>query len=106
MKLFWVYMLRCSDGSFYIGMTGRLEHRIAQHSAGEFPSCFTFRRRPVELVYCADFRDANDAIRWEKQIKKWSHAKKAALARGDFEALRRLARGGRGASPPVSATQV
>lgn len=106
MKLFWVYMLRCSDGTFYIGVTGKLEHRIAQHSAGEFPSCFTFPRRPVELVYCADSRDANDAIRWEKQIKKWSHAKKAALARGDFEELRRLAKGRQDAPSPESGTQV
>lgn len=103
MKLFWVYMVRCNDGSFYIGMTGDIELRIAQHNAGEFPSCFTFARRPVELVYSADFRDANDAIRWEKQIKKWSRAKKAALACGDFEELRRLARGRSGDSGPSRA---
>jgi putative endonuclease len=45
------------------------------------------------LVYAAQFRDVNDAVRWEKRIKKWSRAKKAALARGDFEQLRRLSRG-------------
>lgn len=92
MKLFWVYMLRCRDGSFYVGVTGDLERRIAQHHAGEFPNCYTFQRRPVELVYAEDFRDANVAIGWEKQIKKWSRAKKAALARGDFVELRNLAK--------------
>jgi predicted GIY-YIG superfamily endonuclease len=95
MKLFWVYMVLCDDGSYYIGVTHDVDYRVAQHNSGEFPDCYTFTRRPVELVYAAEFRDANDAIRWEKQIKKWSRAKKAALARGDFEELRRLAKGAR-----------
>jgi|SRR5579884_1203011 len=97
-KLFWVYMLLCSDGSFYIGVTSNIEHRVSKHEAGEFTTCYTFTRRPVKLVYAEDFRDMNDAIRWEKQIKKWSRAKKAALARGDFEELRRLAKGRKSAT--------
>ena len=102
MKYFWVYMVLCDDGRYYIGVTRDIERRVAQHNAGEFTDCYTFRRRPVQLVYAADFRDMNDAIRWEKQIKKWSRAKKAALARGDFEALRQLSHGG--GSPGQHAT--
>lgn len=86
-------MVLCDDGSYYIGVTRDVELRIAQHNAGELTGCYTFTRRPVRLVYAADFRDVNDAIGWEKQIKKWSRAKKAALARGDFQELRRLSRG-------------
>lgn len=93
MKLFWVYMVLCADSSYYIGMTNDVDRGIGQHNAGAVPDCYTFSRRPVRLLYAESFRDANDAIRWEKQIKKWSRAKKAALASGDFERLRQLSRG-------------
>lgn len=98
-------MLRCSDDSFYIGVTNNVEYRVAQHNAGEASDCYTFSRRPVAIVYAADFRDANDAIRWEKQIKKWSRAKKAALARGDFEELKRLAKGRTGPNSGATGAQ-
>lgn len=88
-------MVLCDDGIYYIGVTHDVDKRVAQHNIGEFTDCYTFKRRPVELVYAAEFRDANDAIRWEKQIKKWSRAKKAALARGDFQELKRLSKGAR-----------
>ena len=93
MKRFWVYMLLCSDGSYYIGVTNNVERRIAEHNAGEDEGCYTYTRRPVSLIYAADFRNPTEAIDWEKHIKRWSRAKKAALARGDFESLKRLARG-------------
>lgn len=93
MNLFWVYMVLCDDGSYYIGVTRDVDQRVGQHNAGTFPDCYTFRRRPVQLVYADSFRDANDAIHWEKQMKKWSRAKKAALASGDFDRLRQLSRG-------------
>ena len=97
-KLFWVYMLLCADGSYYIGVTNDVERRVGQHNAGEMLGCYTSTRRPVKLVYATDFRNANDAINWEKQIKRWSRAKKAALARGDYEELQRLASGRRGST--------
>lgn len=85
-------MVICADDSYYIGISNSVDLRLAQHNAGEDEGCYTFKRRPVRLVYAADFRDAKDAIAWEKQIKRWSRAKKAALARGEFDELRRLAR--------------
>ena len=48
---FWLYMLRCSDGSYYVGTTrGSLEKRLAEHEAGVFAR-YTARRRPVSLVF-------------------------------------------------------
>ncbi len=90
-----VYILRCSDGRYYVGTTrASLEERVAQHNAGTFGG-FTKRRRPVELVYSQAFQTAADAIAAERQLKGWSRAKKEALIRGDFTRLKRLAKRGR-----------
>ena len=92
MKTFWVYMVLCDDGSYYIGVTNNVDRRVAQHNLGEDKDSYTFRRRPVHLVYASEFQHAGDGINWEKQIKRWSRAKKAALAAGDFSGLHGLAR--------------
>jgi predicted GIY-YIG superfamily endonuclease len=92
MKRYYVYMLQCADGSFYVGVTSDLELRIAQHRDGAFPSCYTYMRRPLLLVWSQDFKDADDAIRCEKQIKGWRRAKKAALISGNWELIRTLSR--------------
>ena len=60
--MFWVYMLRCSDRSFYVGHTDHLELRIAQHQQGAFKTCYTFVRRPVVLVYSAAFGSREEAL--------------------------------------------
>ena len=87
------YLLRCADGSYYAGTTrASLELRIAQHNDGTFGG-YTSARRPVVLVYHQEFDRITDAIAAERQVKGWTRAKKAALARGDFDALRTLARG-------------
>jgi len=85
-----LYILRCSDGSFYIGVTRTtLEIRIAQHNAGMFGG-YTATRRPVTLIFSQWFDRITDAIENERKLKKWSRAKKQAFVRGDFAALRRL----------------
>jgi len=87
-----VYILRCADGSYYVGSArGSLEHRIAEHHTGNFCG-YTKRRRPVVLVFAQEFDRITDAIAAERQIKGWSRAKKEALIEGDFDALRVLAR--------------
>lgn len=85
-------MLRCSDGSLYVGITGNYLARLTQHQAGADPTAYTFSRRPVKLVYRQNFTDVHEAITWEKRLKKWSHQKKQALANGDYERLPELAR--------------
>jgi len=90
----YVYILKCRDGRFYVGTTrGRLEIRVAEHNAGTYGG-FTKSRRPVELVFHQDFERITDAVAAERQLKGWSRAKKEALIRGDFDALKRLSRNG------------
>ena len=87
----WVYILRCSDASYYTGSTNNLELRLAQHTAGE-GSQWTRSRLPVHLAFAQDFPSEHEAFLCERQIKGWSRAKKEALIAGDFELLRTLAR--------------
>src|SRR3970282_534838 len=95
----YVYFVRCQDGSFYTGSTrGSLEDRVNQHNAGSYGG-YTATRPPVRLVYSYYFDRITDAVSAERQIKGWSRAKKEALARGDFEALRVLSRRGPKTSP-------
>ena len=87
MTEFFVYILRCSDDSFYTGVTNDYEKRFAEHAEGIDPSCYAFCRRPVQLVYIATFREITDAIAFEKQVKGWSRRKKEALIRREYEKL-------------------
>ena len=93
MKRYYVYMLLCRDDSFYVGVTSDPEQRLGRHNSGWYRGCYTFTRRPLKLVYISDFANGDDAIRWEKQLKGWSRKKKAALVRGDWNAIRALAHG-------------
>ncbi|MSP49301.1 MAG: GIY-YIG nuclease family protein [Alphaproteobacteria bacterium] len=86
-----VYMLRCSDGSYYVGSTRKgLEGRGAEHNEGLYGG-YTKARRPVELVFQQSFDRIEDAIAAKRQIKGWSRAKNEALVRGDWDRLRHLA---------------
>jgi putative endonuclease len=85
-----LYILRCADGSFYIGTTRTaLEIRIAQHNSGTFRG-YTATRRPVTLVYSQWFDRITDAVENERKLKRWSRAKKEAFIRDDYAALKRL----------------
>jgi tRNA/rRNA methyltransferase len=88
---FYTYLLRCADGHYYVGHTDDLTSRIAQHQAGAIPG-YTQKRRPVHLLWTDRFPDRDSAFAAERQIKGWSRAKKEALVRGDFDALRELAK--------------
>lgn len=92
MKTSYVYILKCSDNTYYTGVTSNLSQRIFQHESGVFQDCYTFNRRPVSLVFYAEFTDITIAIQKEKQIKKWSRAKKEALILGEFDDLPNLAK--------------
>ena len=91
MKDYFVYIVRCSDASYYTGISSNLTKRISEHNTGKYDS-YTSKRLPVVLVYSHRFSDVNEAIRAEKQIKGWSRAKKEALIKGDFEKLKLLAK--------------
>ncbi len=86
----WVYILECSDGSYYTGKTQNLELRIAQHENGTFKG-YTSSRRPVKVVFTQPFPTYLEAIQAERRIKNWSKAKKIALIHGDLEILHKLA---------------
>ena len=64
----YVYMLRCSDGSYYVGHTNDLEHRLAAHERGSIEG-YTLSRRPVELVFSDQFFRRLEAFHRERQIK-------------------------------------
>ena len=90
MKLYYVYILRCSDNLLYTGFTNNLERRFEEHQQGRNKDCFTFARRPVELIFHQEFNDVEQAIYFEKKIKKWSAKKKQALSNDDFDMLQIL----------------
>jgi len=73
-------------------MTNNIDQRVLQHNSGMDSSCYTFDKRPVELVYHQMFQDPNDAIAFEKKLKGWTRAKKLALINGDFDKLPLLAK--------------
>jgi len=87
----WVYILKCADGSYYVGSTVDLEARLWQHNEG-VGARYTAKRRPVELVFAMEYDSIQDAFNQEKRLQGWSRTKKEALIRGDFEALPGLAR--------------
>ena len=87
---FFVYLLRCGDGSYYCGQTDNMDARMQQHFAGEIG--YTATRKPVELVWQGEFETREGAIRFEQQVKGWSRAKKEALIRGDWDEIKNLAR--------------
>ena len=89
---YFVYILHCSDNSYYTGMTNDYERRLEEHHSGLNPSCYTYTRRPLTLLYCEEYQSVYDAINREKQIKGWSKKKKEALIRGDFTELQLIAR--------------
>lgn len=86
---YFVYIVECSDHSFYTGITNNLERRISEHNSGLLKG-FTSKRLPVKLVYSERLFDINQAIKFEKQIKGWSRKKKQALIDGDFKLLIKL----------------
>ncbi|MFL6062657.1 MAG: GIY-YIG nuclease family protein [Marmoricola sp.] len=80
------YILKCSDGSYYVGSTNSLEHRLFQHHNGLGP-LYTRERRPLELAWAGAFETVAHAYAFEQQIKKWSRAKKEALIEGRYTDL-------------------
>ncbi len=92
MKTYFVYILECNDKSYYVGVTNDIDRRFAEHQYGNNLKSYTFKRRPLKLVFVEEFHDINQAIAFEKQIKKWRRAKKEALIKRDWDGLKQLSR--------------
>ncbi|MFT7352174.1 MAG: putative endonuclease [Flavobacterium sp.] len=91
MKFYYVYILLCNDKSLYVGVTSNLERRLEEHNSGKYSNAYTFKRRPVELVYFQNFTEPTVAIFFEKQLKKWIKVKKQALIENNFEKIQEYA---------------
>ncbi|RYF73180.1 MAG: GIY-YIG nuclease family protein [Cytophagaceae bacterium] len=91
MKKYYVYILRCADGSYYTGVTNDPERRLAEHQEGTDVQTYTHTRRPVTLMWYDAFQSPMAAIEVEKQIKGWNRRKKEALIAGQFDLLTELA---------------
>ena len=85
------YMLRCGDGTYYVGSTRSLELRMSQHYSGA-GARYTSERMPVEMVWFEEFDRIDEAYAREKQIQGWSRAKREALIAGRFDDLRGLSK--------------
>jgi putative endonuclease len=99
---YFIYIIACSDNSYYTGITNTLERRIWEHNSGYNQTCYTYKRRPVELTYYECFQDVKQAIAREKQLKGWSRKKKEALFREDWEEIKRLAKSSRNSAADTS----
>ncbi len=88
---YYVYILTCSDNTYYVGHTDDLEQRIKTHNAGQ-GAIYTAKRRPVSLIYHEIYPTKKLAVNRECQIKKWSRAKKHALINGNMQKLHQLAK--------------
>lgn len=90
MKRYYVYILKCSDNSYYTGITNDIERRYNEHCFDSNKRSYTYDKRPLELVFCTEFNDVNQAISFEKQVKGWSRKKKEAIINDKWEELKKL----------------
>ncbi|WP_349426405.1 GIY-YIG nuclease family protein [Microbacterium sp. LWS13-1.2] len=97
----YVYILRCADGTFYVGSTVDLTRRLETHNAG-MGSAYTRRRLPVELAWSGEYERIADAFAWEKRIQGWSHEKREAFMAGGIDAVIGWSKRGSPPPPPPS----
>lgn len=85
-KMYYFYILRCSDNSLYSGMTSNLEKRVKEHNSSASKGARYLRgKKPLTLVYSETYTNIQTAMSREFQVKKWTKEKKEALVRGDLE---------------------
>jgi len=87
---FYVYILKCKNGEYYVGHTDNIDQRMSQHHLGLIENCYTKSRRPVELMFFEVFSKRDDAFLVERQIKGWSRKKKEALIKRDWQEIKIL----------------
>ena len=86
-----MYILECADGTYYVGSTRNLDHRLTQHELGTVSS-YTSKRLPVRLVYAEGWNHIHEAYAREKQVQGWGRAKRRALIEGRPDDLPDLSR--------------
>ena len=86
-----VYILRCVDGSFYVGHSMDVNERVLDHNSGR-GAAWTRCRTPVVLAYQEPFPTEAEAVARERQLKRWTHAKKLALVEGNLARLKELSK--------------
>jgi len=86
----YVYILRSERDRRYVGVTTDLLKRLAEHNAGK--NCSTAKYRPWEIVYFEKYPKKAEALRRERQLKKWSAKKKDALISGDLKLLKMMSK--------------
>tara|TARA_B110000285_G_C14539734_1_gene344465 strand:+ start:111 stop:410 length:300 start_codon:yes stop_codon:yes gene_type:complete len=85
----YMYILKCSNNTYYTGSTKHLERRILQHQSGAGAN-YTKKHQPVELAYYEEYNRIDTAFYREKQVQNWSKAKKEALIKGELGKLNEL----------------
>ncbi len=87
----YVYILRCANSNLYVGSTHNLQARLKAHNDGR-GAAYTFKHRPVHLVYSEKYQSKVEVLNRERQLKRWSHGKKQALILGNRERLKNLSK--------------
>ena len=90
-----IYILKCSDGTYYTGLTKELDGRVLEYQMGVNSESYTYGRRPIKLVWSIVTESYQEAFQWEHQIKGWSRVKKEALIRGDIDGIHEIVKGER-----------
>ena len=90
MKQYFVYILLCSDNSYYTGVTNNIERRLYEHENGLNSESYTCKRRPVKLVFQEVFTEITQAMAFEKQVKGWNRKNREAIIGGDWDLLPEL----------------
>ncbi|MCR4330829.1 MAG: GIY-YIG nuclease family protein [Patescibacteria group bacterium] len=78
--MYYVYLLKCSDGTIYTGITTDIERRFQEHKSGK-GGHYTSSRKAVKLLYTEKQKDRSSASRREAEIKKWDREKKLHFVR-------------------------
>ena len=92
MRTYYVYIIKCSDDTYYTGMTNNIGRRWQEHCySEENKSTYTYTRKPLELVFYEPFNDVKQAFAFERKLKKWSRLKKEALINKNWDKLKDLA---------------
>lgn len=87
---FYVYILKCKNGAYYVGHTDNIDKRMSEHHLGLIDKCYTKKMRPIQLIFLQLFDTRDAAFHAERQIKGWSRKKKEAFMKEDWQAIQEL----------------